>query len=228
MGEIQISSKTNECFERFVIKDTADYSLPMNALWTDVSTMNEYFFEIECMDKIIIESEETNGQLFSGNAVRFFDTAWFWIFLLMILLICCSLFVGVWLWNKYKKAVIVYEPKNVLSISNISRQDLELQHIPSKAYIDNQIAAQNNDDLKIAEDEPDGVERMTSIGSTASDPNMNPNLKKFVSVTAMNSEGGAYKEEVKEDVYATPVNHGMVETALDILAGTENTKRYGD
>merc|ERR1712154_242438 len=87
-------------------------------------------------------------------------------------------------------------------------------------------------------DEPDGVERMTSIGSTASDPNMNPNLKKFGSVTTMNSEGGEYKEEESEDdekedvnvedVYATPANHGMVDTALDILAGTENTKRYGD
>ena len=57
--EIQINSNTNDCFKRFVIEDTAGYSLPLISLWTDVSTSNTYLFQMECTEKTKIGSAET-------------------------------------------------------------------------------------------------------------------------------------------------------------------------
>merc|ERR1711920_735134 len=86
----------------------------------------------------------------------------------------------------------------------------------------------------------DGMNGLTRMGSTAGDPNMNPNLKQTKS---LNSEGTDYNEDELDDAknrerpfsLSSAKNDVDVDEiyiehdhALDILAGGQKTKGYED
>ena len=141
------------------------------------------------------------------NTVTIVERAWFWVALVLMLLICCLLLLGGYYYNKQRKPVVVYEPNEQNYVKSASHQDIELAVPPVPAYVDNDIAKTSadgltsqdegdGDELKLeeAEVEEDGQPTLTSMGSTAMDPAVNPNLKQnpstvsaisIVSVNAM-------------------------------------------
>ena len=139
------------------------------------------------------------------NTVTIVDRAWFWVALILILLICCVLLIGGYCYNKQKNPVIIQYQQNAPSVSIFaSRSDLELAANPPAAYVDSNAAPsagapgddQEGDDLKIDEVENDGQSTLRKMGSTAYDPEINPNLKKNASIVSAVSVDAAKRSTI--------------------------------
>ena len=60
--EIQVHSKTDDCFERFVVDNTGSYFLPQTGGWLDESTKTEYQFTFTCTAKQSVPTLRPTGK----------------------------------------------------------------------------------------------------------------------------------------------------------------------
>eukprot|EP01084_Bolivina_argentea_P169723 294187_1 len=251
--EIQIHSKTDDCFERFIIDNTNSYFIPINKQWTDESTLNKYTFNIQCTDRMYVPTPQLTGDTFiTKNKIYIYNEIWFWIAFLLILLICFILCIAAYYWNKQRKPIIInnYQPKQIKSVShmNVSKQQLELQNTPKQAYIDHDIAPahtqsiNNNNNTKNDNEYKsnmvtDGDPHVT--GSTINPNVKNPNLKNNNNNNNQSQRniGEELKENINisdndniEELYdennkekETPVN---TDQALNMIAGDRQVTGY--
>jgi len=168
----------------------------MEAEWTELWTESSHRFVVECFERVVLstESPQSDSGALSGTTTETEgDSAWMAIAVILMVAMCILCVVGVWYHRRWRKPVVVYEPR-----TSKSAQDLELQNMPQAAYLDEdiaEIAPEQQDDEKSPE--LDGVTDGTRPNGTASglsvanDPERKPNLQQIQTQQSMRSLGSA-------------------------------------
>ena len=192
--EIQIHSQSDDCFERFTVDETQSHFLPMSSEWTEQWTDAVHLFTVNCLDRVVLptlspSSSNSGADALSGTATETMtDGTWMAIAVVLMAVICALIAFAAWYWIKWRKPVVVYEPR-----ASKSAQDLELQQLPQPAFVDEDIAQiapdRAEDEEKVDTPEHDGMVSGTGNVVAAEDPERNPNLKQIQSQQSMRSLG---------------------------------------
>ena len=198
--DIQIHSQSDDCFERFTVDETQSHFVPMDGQWTEQWAETQHLFTVECLDRVAVptpspSSSSSGGALSGSDSETAADRTWLVVAMVLMAAICALFVFGAVYWRRWRKPVVVYEPR-----AGASAQDLELQQLPQPAFVDEdiaQIAPDLEEDEKLDTPTKDGVPdgaTGNAVGGTGGgvDPQRNPNLAQIQSKQSMRSLlGGA-------------------------------------